>query len=208
MLCAPHVQVRLFDVKGDSLRLACSFNENIAALFLRRKDDFVLVGDLMRSLTLLLYRPNMNNFEVVIVGDVCVYARAYFFRCNHDPNNGLLTNVMCAPCARYPCMIGLYLYGESNKLELKYCCSNFRVGCKRWMFVLQAFPLLALFVRGAAFSMEFRNPACEWLILPVLPWNNESSEILPFRLSTSIRQVYIQMRLVKSWRGLVDYQLP
>ncbi|KAL7062814.1 hypothetical protein AAHC03_01676 [Spirometra sp. Aus1] len=57
--------VRLFDVKDDSLRLASSFNENITVLFLRSKGDFVLIGDLMRSLTLLLYKSNMNNFETV-----------------------------------------------------------------------------------------------------------------------------------------------
>ncbi|VDP86182.1 unnamed protein product [Echinostoma caproni] len=57
--------VRLFDIKEDSLRLACSFNENIMVLYLRRKGDFVLVGDLMRSLTLLLYKPNVNNFEAI-----------------------------------------------------------------------------------------------------------------------------------------------
>ncbi|TGZ72028.1 hypothetical protein CRM22_002338 [Opisthorchis felineus] len=65
LLAAINSSVRLFDIKEDSLRLACSFNENIIALFLRRKGDFVLVGDLMRSLTLLLYRPNVNNFEAI-----------------------------------------------------------------------------------------------------------------------------------------------
>ncbi|KAA0197716.1 DNA damage-binding protein 1 [Fasciolopsis buskii] len=65
LLAAINSSVRLFDIKEDSLRLACSFNENIMVLFLRRKGDFVLVGDLMRSLTLLLYKPNFNNFEAV-----------------------------------------------------------------------------------------------------------------------------------------------
>ncbi|CAL8070914.1 unnamed protein product [Calicophoron daubneyi] len=65
LLAAINSSVRLFDVKEDSLRLACSFNENILVLFLRRKGDFVLVGDIMRSLTLLLFRPNVNNFEAI-----------------------------------------------------------------------------------------------------------------------------------------------
>ncbi|KAF5400819.1 DNA damage binding protein 1 [Paragonimus heterotremus] len=65
LLTAINSSVRLFDIKEDSLRLACSFNENILVLFLRRKGDFVLAGDLMRSLTLLLFRPNVNNFEAI-----------------------------------------------------------------------------------------------------------------------------------------------
>uniref|UniRef100_A0A3Q0KTB3 DNA damage-binding protein 1 n=1 Tax=Schistosoma mansoni TaxID=6183 RepID=A0A3Q0KTB3_SCHMA len=65
LLAAINSSVRLFDIKEDSLRLACSFNENIIVLFLRRKGDFVLVGDLMRSLTLLLFKSNVNNFEAI-----------------------------------------------------------------------------------------------------------------------------------------------
>ncbi|CAH8566044.1 unnamed protein product [Heterobilharzia americana] len=65
LLAAINSSVRLFDIKEDSLRLACSFNESIIALFLRRKGDFVLVGDLMRSLTLLLFKANVNNFEAI-----------------------------------------------------------------------------------------------------------------------------------------------
>ncbi|CAH8550615.1 unnamed protein product [Dicrocoelium dendriticum] len=65
LLAAINSSVRLFDIKGDSLRLSCAFNENILVLFLRHKGDFVLAGDLMRSLTLLLFRPNVNNFEAI-----------------------------------------------------------------------------------------------------------------------------------------------
>ncbi|CAH8852959.1 unnamed protein product [Trichobilharzia szidati] len=65
LLAGINCSVRLFDIKEDSLRLACSFNENIVALYLRRKGDFVLIGDLMRSLTLLLFKSNVNNFEAI-----------------------------------------------------------------------------------------------------------------------------------------------
>ncbi|VDD75995.1 unnamed protein product [Mesocestoides corti] len=65
ILAAVTSSVRLFDVCGDSLRLASSYNDNIIVLYLRSKDDYVLIGDLMRSLNLLIYKQNMNNFEAV-----------------------------------------------------------------------------------------------------------------------------------------------
>lgn len=39
------------------------------ALYLKTKGDFILVGDLMRSVLLLAYKPMEGNFEEVIYAD-------------------------------------------------------------------------------------------------------------------------------------------
>ena len=59
------MKVRLFEYCGNNLRLESVFNDNIMSLYLRTKDDYVLTGDLMRSMCLLLYHANIHNFEVV-----------------------------------------------------------------------------------------------------------------------------------------------
>ena len=61
-----NLQVRLFEWTGDKeLRVECSYFNNIIALYLKTKGDFILVGDLMRSVTLLAYKPMEGNFEEV-----------------------------------------------------------------------------------------------------------------------------------------------
>ena len=58
--------MRLFEWTGDKeLRVECSYFNNIIALYLKTKGDFILVGDLMRSVTLLAYKPMEGNFEEV-----------------------------------------------------------------------------------------------------------------------------------------------
>ena len=47
------------------LRLECSNFNHIIALYLKRKGDFILVGDLMRSITLLQYKTMEGSFEEV-----------------------------------------------------------------------------------------------------------------------------------------------
>jgi DNA damage-binding protein 1 len=47
------------------LRLECSYFNNIIALYLKTKGDFILVGDLMRSMTLLQYKTMEGSFEEV-----------------------------------------------------------------------------------------------------------------------------------------------
>lgn len=60
------MQVRLFEWTSEKeLRLECSHFNNILALYLKTKGDFVLVGDLMRSITLLAYKTLEGNFEEV-----------------------------------------------------------------------------------------------------------------------------------------------
>jgi hypothetical protein len=58
--------VRLFEWTAEKeLRLECSHFNNIIALYLKTKGDFILVGDLMRSMTLLQYKTMEGSFEEV-----------------------------------------------------------------------------------------------------------------------------------------------
>ena len=62
-------QVRLFEWTNErELRLECSHFNNITALYLKTKGDFILVGDLMRSMTLLQYKTLEGSFEEVGIG--------------------------------------------------------------------------------------------------------------------------------------------
>ena len=63
----PHPpQVRLYEWTTEKeLRTECNHYNNIMALYLKTKGDFILVGDLMRSVLLLAYKPMEGNFEEV-----------------------------------------------------------------------------------------------------------------------------------------------
>ena len=59
-------QVRLYEWTAEhELRLECSHFNNVVALYLKTKGDFVLVGDLMRSITALQYKAMEGNFDEV-----------------------------------------------------------------------------------------------------------------------------------------------
>ncbi|KPI95266.1 DNA damage-binding protein 1 [Papilio xuthus] len=59
-------QVRLFEWTSDKeLRLECSHFNNIVALYMKVKGDFILVGDLMRSISLLQYKQMEGSFEEI-----------------------------------------------------------------------------------------------------------------------------------------------
>lgn len=59
-------QVRLYEWTTEKeLRTECNHYNNIMALYLKTKGDFILVGDLMRSVLLLAYKPMEGNFEEV-----------------------------------------------------------------------------------------------------------------------------------------------
>jgi DNA damage-binding protein 1 len=47
------------------LRLECSHFNNIIALYLKTRGDFILVGDLLRSITLLQYKTMEGSFEEI-----------------------------------------------------------------------------------------------------------------------------------------------
>ena len=58
--------MRLFEWTAEKeLRLECSNFNNIIALYVKVKGDFVLVGDLMRSISLLAYKQREGQFEEV-----------------------------------------------------------------------------------------------------------------------------------------------
>lgn len=62
-------QVRLYEWTTEKeLRTECNHYNNIMALYLKTKGDFILVGDLMRSVLLLAYKPMEGNFEEVVGG--------------------------------------------------------------------------------------------------------------------------------------------
>jgi len=60
--------VRLYEWTAEKeLRIECSYFNNIVALYMKTKGDFILVGDLMKSITLLLYKPMEGTFEEVML---------------------------------------------------------------------------------------------------------------------------------------------
>ena len=62
-------QVRLYEWTTEKeLRTECNHYNNIMALYLKTKGDFILVGDLMRAVLLLAYKPMEGNFEEVFGG--------------------------------------------------------------------------------------------------------------------------------------------
>nr|CAG4640606.1 EOG090X00HD [Eulimnadia texana] len=66
ILASVNSTVRLYEWTAEKeLRLECSHFNNMLALYLKRKDDFVLVGDLMRSMVLLQYKTMEGSFEEI-----------------------------------------------------------------------------------------------------------------------------------------------
>lgn len=64
LLASVNSTVRLFEWTAErELRLECSHFNNIVALYLKAKNDLVLVGDLMRSVTVLQYKTMEGTFE-------------------------------------------------------------------------------------------------------------------------------------------------
>ncbi|XP_068761921.1 DNA damage-binding protein 1-like [Montipora capricornis] len=58
--------VSIYEWTADKeLRVECSFLNNILALYLKSKGDFILVGDLMRSMTLLAYKSMEGSLEEI-----------------------------------------------------------------------------------------------------------------------------------------------
>ncbi|KFM57826.1 DNA damage-binding protein 1, partial [Stegodyphus mimosarum] len=66
LLAAINSTVRLFEWTPErELHNECSYFNNIIALFLKTKGDFILVGDIMRSMALLVYKPLEGSFEEI-----------------------------------------------------------------------------------------------------------------------------------------------
>ncbi|KAG1672861.1 DNA damage-binding protein 1 [Nymphon striatum] len=66
LLCGINSAVELYDWTSDrELRLECTHFNNIIALYLKQKGDFILLGDLMRSMSLVAYRPLEGSLEEI-----------------------------------------------------------------------------------------------------------------------------------------------
>jgi len=66
LLASINSTVRLWEWTAEKeLRLECSFFNNIMALYTKVRGDFVLVGDLVRSITLLQYKTMEGSFEEI-----------------------------------------------------------------------------------------------------------------------------------------------
>lgn len=66
LLASINSTVRLFEWTAEKeLRLECSHFNNIMCLYLKTKGDFILIGDLMRSMTLLQYKTMEGSFEEI-----------------------------------------------------------------------------------------------------------------------------------------------
>lgn len=67
LLASINSTVSIYEWSHESkeLRQECSYHNTILALYLKAKGDFILVGDLMRSLTLLAYKPLEGRLEEI-----------------------------------------------------------------------------------------------------------------------------------------------
>ncbi|TRY96321.1 hypothetical protein DNTS_021823 [Danionella cerebrum] len=66
LLASINSTVRLYEWTSEKeLRTECNHYNNIMALYLKTKGDFILVGDLMRSVLLLAYKPMEGSFEEI-----------------------------------------------------------------------------------------------------------------------------------------------
>lgn len=66
LLAAVNSSVRLFEWTAEKeLRLECSHFNFIVALYLKTKGDFVVAGDLMRSICVLAYKSMESTFEEI-----------------------------------------------------------------------------------------------------------------------------------------------
>uniref|UniRef100_A0A668VXQ0 DNA damage-binding protein 1 n=1 Tax=Oreochromis aureus TaxID=47969 RepID=A0A668VXQ0_OREAU len=66
LLASINSTVRLYEWTAEKeLRTECNHYNNIMALYLKTKGDFILVGDLMRSVLLLAYKSMEGNFEEI-----------------------------------------------------------------------------------------------------------------------------------------------
>eukprot|EP00111_Clytia_hemisphaerica_P011207 TCONS_00032834-protein len=59
------VSIYEWSMESKELRQECCYHNTILALYLKAKGDFILVGDLMRSVTLLAYKPLEGRLEEI-----------------------------------------------------------------------------------------------------------------------------------------------
>ncbi|CAI8053753.1 DNA damage-binding protein 1 [Geodia barretti] len=67
LLISVNSEVRLYKWEEGKMVLECSYSDTILALYLKCKGDFILVGDLMRSFKLLVYKAEKSVLEEISV---------------------------------------------------------------------------------------------------------------------------------------------
>ena len=66
VLTAINSTIRLFEwTLQRELHNECTFFNSVVSLYIKTKGDFVIVGDVLRSITLLIYKPLGGNFEQI-----------------------------------------------------------------------------------------------------------------------------------------------
>ena len=65
LLISVNNALKLYEFKDNQLNLLSTYPESIFILSLKCKNDFVLLGDVMKSCSLLNYRHDTNTFELV-----------------------------------------------------------------------------------------------------------------------------------------------
>ncbi|KAH9394713.1 DNA damage-binding protein 1 [Tyrophagus putrescentiae] len=64
LLAAINSTIRLFEwTPMHDLHNECTYFNSVVSLFIKTKGDFVIVGDVLRSITLLIYKPLGGNFD-------------------------------------------------------------------------------------------------------------------------------------------------
>ena len=65
LLTSVNNSVKLFQFEDEQLTLLASFSDNVFITQLTCKNDFILVGDVMKSCSVLVYRNDNSSFELV-----------------------------------------------------------------------------------------------------------------------------------------------
>jgi DNA damage-binding protein 1 len=65
LLTSVNNSIKLWEYSDEQLNLLTSFSDNVFITHLTCKNDFILVGDVMRSSSVLIYRNDNNCFELV-----------------------------------------------------------------------------------------------------------------------------------------------
>jgi DNA damage-binding protein 1 len=65
LLCSVSNQIKLFDFRDNQLSQIASYSDNVFITHLKSKNDFILIGDMMKSCAVLTYRVDSNTFEMV-----------------------------------------------------------------------------------------------------------------------------------------------
>jgi DNA damage-binding protein 1 len=65
LLVSVNNSLKLFEYKDNALNSIASYSDNVFIVHLKCKNDFILIGDMMKSCSILNYRADCNTFELV-----------------------------------------------------------------------------------------------------------------------------------------------